>query len=122
MAISVTPKHLGRVVLPGDHEWDAARGTFILLIDQQPEAIALPENEREVAAVLAAAGERGLRVAPQATGHNPGPLGSLEGTLILNTSALTGVSIDVAARRVRAGAATRWQDVTADLSELGLAG
>jgi hypothetical protein len=122
MAISVTPKHLGRVVLPGDHDWDAARGTFNLLIDQQPEAIAFPENEREVAAVLADAGERGLRVAAQATGHNPGPLGSLEGTLILNTSALTGVSIDVAARRVRAGAATRWQDVTADLSELGLAG
>ncbi len=122
MAISVTPKHLGRVVHPGDDDWDAARGTFNVLIDQQPEAIAFPANEREVAAVLADARERGLRVAVQATGHNPGPLGSLEGTLILNTSALTGVSIDAGARRVRVGAATRWEAVTPGLSELGLAG
>ena len=80
------------MVRPGDRGWDAARGTFNLLIDQQPEAIAFPADAREVAAVVADARERGLRVAAQATGHNAGPLGSLDGTLILNTSALTGVS------------------------------
>ena len=101
MLITDTDKSLGRVVRPGDADWDAARGAFNLLIDQRPEAIAFPANEREVAAVVAHASERGLRVAPQATGHNPGPLGSLEGTLILNTSALTGVSID-ASRAARA--------------------
>jgi FAD/FMN-containing dehydrogenase len=120
--ITTTAANLGRVVRPGDSDWDTARGTFILLIDQRPEAIAFPADEREVAAVIAYASERGLRVAPQATGHNPGPLGSLEDTLILNTSALTGVSIDAEARRVRAGAATKWEKVTPRLSELGLAG
>ena len=103
------PQAPGRVVHPGDPDWDAARGTFNVLIDQQPEAIAFPTDEREVVAVVAYARERGLRVAAQATGHNAAPLGSLEGTLILNTSALTGVSIDAAARRVRVGAATRWE-------------
>ena len=112
---------LARIVDPGDPDWDAARGTFNVLIDQQPEAIAIPTNEREVAAVVRHARERGLRVAAQATGHNAGPLGSLDGTLILNTSALTGVSIDAAARRVRVGAATRWEQVVPQLSELGLA-
>ena len=53
-----------------------------------------------VAAVVAYARQRGWRVAPQATGHNAAPLGSLEGTLILNTSALTGFTIDAEARRV----------------------
>ena len=116
-------RHLDRVrlVRPGGPGWDDARGTFNLLDDQRPEAIAFPADEREVAAVVAYARERGLRVAPQATGHNAAPLGSLEGTLILNTSALTGIAIDVAARRVRVGAATRWEDVTPRLSELGLA-
>ena len=113
---------LGRVVRPGDPDWDSARGTFNLLLDQRPEAIAFPEDEREVAAVIAHARDNGLRVAAQATGHNPGPLGSLEGTVILNTSALTGVSIDAAARRVRVGAATKWEKVTPALSDLGLAG
>ena len=121
MLLTATRKDLGVVVHPGDRGWDAARGTFNLLIDQRPEAIAFPADEREAAAVIADARERGLRVAAQATGHNPAPLGSLEGTLILNTSALTGVSIDAAARRVRVGAATRWEAVVPRLSELGLA-
>jgi FAD/FMN-containing dehydrogenase len=115
-------KHPGRIVAPGAPDWDATRGTFNLLIDQQPEAIAVPADEREVAGVVSYAHQRGLRVAAQATGHNAGPLGSLEGTLILNTAALTGVSIDAEARRVRVGAATKWEQVTPRLSALGLAG
>lgn len=111
----------GRTVQPGDPGWDDARGTFNLLIDQRPELIAFPADEQEVAAALAAARGRALRVAVQATGHNPGPLGPLDGTMILNTSALTGVSIDAEARRVRVGAATKWEAVTPRLSELGLA-
>jgi hypothetical protein len=121
MLITGASKRLGHVLRPGDRGWDAARATFNLLIDQRPEAIALPADEREVAAVIADARECGLRIAAQATGHNPGPLGSLEDTLILNTSALTGVSMDAGAQRVRVGAATRWEQVTARLSALGLA-
>ncbi len=117
-----TTENLGRLVHAGDPDWDEARRSFNLLIDQRPEAIAFPADEREVAAVIAHAGERGLRVVPQATGHNAGPLGPLDGTLIVNTSALRGVSIDAAAQRVRVGAATKWEEVTPRLSELGLAG
>ena len=113
---------LGRLVRPGDPDWDEARGTFNVLDDQRPEAIAFPTDEREVAAVVAWARERGFRVAAQATGHNATALGPLDGTVILNTSALTGVHIDAEARRVRVGAATRWEAVTPRLSELGLAG
>ncbi len=120
MLIQDTPTRV-RLVRPGGPDWDAARGTFNLLTDQRPEAIAFPADEREVAAVVAYARRRGWRVAPQATGHNAAPLGSLEGTLILNTSALTGFTIDADARRVRVGAATRWEDVTPLLSQLELA-
>jgi FAD/FMN-containing dehydrogenase len=111
----------GQVVTPDHPDWDAARGTFNLLVDQQPQAIAFPSDERDIALVVAHARDHGLRVAPQATGHNAGPLGSLDDTLVVNTSALTGVSIDAGARRVRVGAATRWQDLVPPLSELGLA-
>src|SRR4051794_34864636 len=103
MSITDHTTSIGRMVRPGDYDWDTARGTFNLLVDQRPEAIAFPADEYEVGAVIAHARERGLRVAAQATGHNPAPLGSLEGTLILNTSALTGVSIDTDKRRVRVG-------------------
>jgi FAD/FMN-containing dehydrogenase len=109
------------ILTPSDAGWDAARGTFNVLVDQQPRAIAIPTDAREIAACIAYARRHGLRVAPQSTGHNAGPLGSLEDTLLLNTSGLTGVSIDAGARRVRVGTATRWRDVVPALSDLGLA-
>jgi FAD/FMN-containing dehydrogenase len=113
---------VGRLFRRGDPDWDAARATFNVLDDQQPAAIAFPTDEDEVAAAVAFAREHGFRVAAQSTGHNATALGDLAGTIIVNTSALTGVEIDRARRRVRVGAATRWGAVTPQLSELGLAG
>ena len=62
----------GAVVLPGDPGWDSARSGFNLLNDQQPAAVAFPVDEADVAAAVAFAAREGLRVAPQATGHNQG--------------------------------------------------
>lgn len=121
MSSTETVTDRGRMVRPGEPDWDAVRSTFNLLIDQRPDAVAVPADEREVAAVIAGARKRGLRIAPQATGHNAGPLGSLDRTVVLNTSALTGISIDPNERRVKVGAATTWAQVTSRLSELGLA-
>jgi FAD/FMN-containing dehydrogenase len=110
-----------RVVLPGDPDWDRVRGTFNLCDDLRPEAIALPTDEREVAAAVSYARERGLAVAIQATGHNAAPHGPLAGHLLINISQLNDVSIDAGNRRVRVGGGVKWEAVTARLSELGLA-
>ena len=112
----------GRVIVSGDPDWDSARQAFNVLVDQRPAAVAFPVDERDVATIVNYAREQGLRIAPQATGHNAGPLGSLDGTILAHTSQLTGVSIDAAARRVRVGTGTKWEKITPHLSELGLAG
>jgi hypothetical protein len=112
----------GRAVGPADPDWDAARQAFNLVVDQRPEAVAFPADERDVAAIVGYAGKRGLRIAPQATGHNAGPLGSLADTILVHVSQLGEVSIDGGARRVRVGAGVKWERVTPRLSELGLAG
>ncbi len=113
----------GRVVVPSDADWDDARQAFNLLWDQRPAAVVLPADEHDVIAAVDYAREHGLRVAPQATGHNAGPLaGSLDDTLLIHVSGLDEVSIDARARRVRVGAGVKWERVTARLSELGLAG
>ena len=111
----------GTVLAPGDHGWDAARQAFNTDIDQRPAAIAMPADAVDVANALRFATRHGLRVAPQRTGHNAGPLGDLQDVLLLKTDAFDGVEIDEAACRVRVGAATRWEQVTPRLSELGLA-
>jgi FAD/FMN-containing dehydrogenase len=112
----------GRVVLPSDAGWDQARSGFNLLIDQQPAAIVFPADERDAAAAVAYARGAGLRVAPQATGHNQGPLGDLAGTLLLNVGDMQEVRVDAGARRVRVGAGVKWDRVAPRLSAHGLAG
>jgi FAD/FMN-containing dehydrogenase len=110
-----------RVLAPGDGDWDAARQAFNLLVDQRPALIAIPQTAAEVAAVVRFARAEGLRVAPQSTGHNAGPLGSLEDAVLLKTSEMKDVELDVAARRARVQAGAVWEDVVPRASGLGLA-
>src|SRR3954469_15130783 len=109
------------IIAPGDSRWDVHRGTFNLTIDQQPTPIAPPADEAEVAAAIAHGRERGLRVAPQRTGHNAAPLGQLDDTLLLRTDALQGVEIDADARHARVRSGARWEDVVPRASDIGLA-
>jgi FAD/FMN-containing dehydrogenase len=111
----------GRLVLPGQLGFDRARQTFNLLVDQSPAAIVLAADEGDVVAAVRLARAHGMQVAPRATGHNAGPLGTLQNTLLLDVAGLDAVSIDAQARRVRVGAGVRWRDVVPALSELGLA-
>src|SRR5258708_5383106 len=60
-------------------------------------------------------------LAPQRTGHNAAPMGPLEDSILLKTTAMDRVSIDAPARRARVGAGARWEDVVPAASELGLA-
>ncbi len=112
----------GTVVVPGDPDWDEARSAFNTLLDQHPAAVVYPADEHEVAAAVRHARRAGLRVAPQATGHNQGPLASLENTLLVNVSRLQEVRVNPAARRVRVGAGVKWERVAPRLSAHGLAG
>jgi FAD/FMN-containing dehydrogenase len=112
----------GDVVLPGDPGWDAARSAFNLLLDQHPAAIAFPASAQDVAGAVAYARAAGLRVAPQATAHNQGPLGTLHNTLLLNVGKLQDVHVDPGAQRVRVGAGVKWDRVAPRLSAHGLAG
>src|SRR5262249_43109762 len=110
-----------RVILPGKPDWDEARSAFNLLVDQRPLAIVAGADEEDVAATVRYAREHGLRVAGQSTGHNAGPLGLLDDTIIVNVAGLDEVTIDAEARRVRVGAGVRWEQVVPALSEMGLA-
>ncbi|HET6989443.1 MAG TPA: FAD-binding oxidoreductase [Kribbella sp.] len=112
----------GTLVLPGDPDWDAARQAWHLNLDQRPVAVVRAGSEYDVVAVVDAARQLGLRVAPQTTGHNGDPLGSLAGTILLKTSALREVTIDREAKIARVEAGALWQDVTEAAEPHGLMG
>jgi FAD/FMN-containing dehydrogenase len=112
----------GEVAVPGDDGWDDARAAWNLALDQHPDAVVFAESDDDVVAVVRLAGERGLRVAVQATGHGASSRGSLEGAILLRTERMSGVRIDVEARRAYLRAGTQWMQVAALADEHGLAG
>ena len=63
----------GRVATPQDDDWDAARLTWNLTADAQPEAVAFVEGADDIAAVLRFAAVNDLTVIGQGTGHGAVP-------------------------------------------------
>src|SRR4029078_999358 len=86
------------LVLPHEPGWNEARLAWNLAVEQQPAAVAPPESPEDVAAVVRWARSRGLRVAPQGTGHNAAAMGSLAHTLPVETARHAGVEVDPDAR------------------------
>jgi FAD/FMN-containing dehydrogenase len=118
MSIEIAPPSL---VQPGHAGFDQARQAFNLALEQRPELVARPADEREVIELVRYARANGLRIAPQRTGHNAGPIDWERPALLLRTDAMQGVTIDAAARTARVNAGVKWNDIVDDLSELGLA-
>jgi FAD/FMN-containing dehydrogenase len=112
----------GTVLAPGDAGFDQARQAWNLAVDQRPAAVAYPQSAADVAAVVDFARERGLKVAPQGTGHNAHNLeGRLAGSILVRTDRMRAVTIDERERRARVEAGALWMDVTAPAAEHGLA-
>ena len=109
------------LVLPHDPNWNEARRAWNLAVDQQPAAVALPESADDVAAVVRWARMRGLRVAPQGTGHGAPAMGSLAHTVLVKTERMRGVEIDAERRVARVEAGVLWEEVGDAAAEHGLA-
>src|SRR5688572_11655079 len=89
------------LITPDDPRFDQARSAFNVAVDQRPAAIVLAESPDDVVEAIRYAAANGLRVAPQATGHNASAYATLENTLLLKTTAMRGVEVDIENRRAR---------------------
>jgi FAD/FMN-containing dehydrogenase len=110
----------GTIVAVGEPGYDEARMAWNLAADQHPAAVAMPANETDVAFAIGFARDAGLRVNVQGTGHNAMPLGAMGDTLLVKTSRMAAVEIDVAGRRARVQSGALWQDVVPRAVEHGL--
>jgi FAD binding domain/Berberine and berberine like len=111
----------GRVVLPEHPNWDEARLAWNLAVDQQPAAVVFPETAEDVIAAVDLARAFELRATAQGTGHNAGPLGSLQDTILVKTERMHGVRIDPEARLARVEAGAVWLEVIEAAAQHGLA-
>ena len=111
----------GVLLTPDRPEWDRTRAAWNLAIDQRPAAIGVPRTTDDVVSLVRFAREQGLRIAPQATGHQASCLGPLDGSLLLRTAFMSSVHVDVQARTARAEAGAVWRDVVGLAEPHGLA-
>jgi FAD/FMN-containing dehydrogenase len=111
----------GSVFAPDDDGYDEARQAWNLAVDQRPALVALAESAADVVTAVRFARSRGMRVAPQGTGHGAEPLEPLKDAMLLRTQQMRKVAIDRAARIAQAEAGALWQDVTVPAGQHGLA-
>jgi hypothetical protein len=114
----------GRLFLPDEDGYDAARTPWNTAAVLSPAAVAVPESVAEVQEVVRAAAAAGLRVAPMSTGHGGMLLtaSDLSDAVLVRLSSLTGVDIDPETRVARVVGGTVWDDVVAAAGPHGLAG
>ncbi|MGV9326041.1 FAD-binding oxidoreductase [Streptosporangium sandarakinum] len=110
----------GRVWLPGDPGFDAARRPWNLAIEQPVAAVAEAADADDVAALVRHARAAGLGVTAQPNGH--GATGRTDGLILLRTTRLDTLEIDPAARRARVGAGVPSGRVQAAAAPHGLTG
>ena len=120
--MTTEPRLSDLIVKPNDDGWDLARQAFNLTVDQHPAMVARPSSVEEVIAVVEYARDNGLRIAPQRTGHNAGPIESLADTVLLRTDNLTGIEIHPDAKLARVEAGAKWGPVSDAANEHGLLG
>jgi len=111
----------GAVHLPADPGFDDARTPWNVAIDQHPAAVAYPATAAETAQLVRAAVAAGLRVAPQSTGHNAGPLDRLDDVVIVRTSAMTHIDVDPVRQVATVGGGALWLPVVEAAATHGFA-
>ncbi|WP_443209325.1 FAD-binding oxidoreductase [Rhodococcus rhodochrous] len=108
----------GSISLPGEPGYDVAT-PWNVAVPVRPRAVIAVENALDVSATVRFAGEHGLKVAVQRTGHGAVPLG--DDVLLVHTGRLTECSIDPGTRTARLGAGLVWQQVVDAAAPHGLA-
>jgi FAD/FMN-containing dehydrogenase len=111
----------GRVVHPGDTDYDASRRVYNAMIDRHPRLIAYCSDVADVMYCVNFARDANLLLAVRGGGHNGGGLGTCDEGLVLDLSGLKGIRVDAAARTVRAEGGCTWGDVDHATHAFGMA-
>jgi FAD/FMN-containing dehydrogenase len=88
----------GRVIAPGDPDYDQARAPFYGGVDRRPAVIIRPADAAGVARVVALARDSGLDLAVRSGGHSPAWHSVNDGGIVLDLGAMKALDIDVDGR------------------------
>src|SRR5262245_12677348 len=89
----------GRVVLPGDSDYDEIRKIWNAMIDRRPALIVRCAEAGDVQRSIVFARENGLELTIRGAGHNIAGNAISDGGLMIDLSTLKTIKIDSAKRR-----------------------
>jgi FAD/FMN-containing dehydrogenase len=111
----------GELVRPGDGAYEEARLLWNGMIDKRPALIARCESVEDVVASVAFARASDLLLAVRGGGHGVAGYAACDGGLVIDLSAMNGVSVDPERRLATVGGGARLGDVDRATQEYGLA-
>ncbi|MEO7009647.1 MAG: FAD-binding oxidoreductase [Caldimonas sp.] len=111
----------GRIVQPGDADYDASRRVYNAMIDRHPRLIVYCRDVADVMHSVDFAREQSLLLAVRGGGHNGGGLGICDEGLVIDLSGLNGIRVDAEARTARVEGGCTWADVDHATHAFGMA-
>ena len=111
----------GRIVQPGDVDYDTSRRVYNAMIDRFPRLIVYCRDVADVMLCVEFARKQSLLLAVRGGGHNGGGLGICDEGLVIDLSGLNGIRVDVEAQTVRVEGGCTWADVDHATHPFGLA-
>jgi FAD binding domain/Major Facilitator Superfamily len=111
----------GRVIGPGDAEYDRARTVFYGGIDRRPAVIIRPSDATEVSRLVTLARETGLELAVRSGGHSTAGHSVVDGGIVLDLADMRALDIDPERRTAWAEAGLTSGEFTTTAGAHGLA-
>jgi FAD/FMN-containing dehydrogenase len=111
----------GRVISPGDADYDLARAGFNGMINRRPAAIVRIAHDADAAAAIAFARRHDLPLAIRSGGHSAPGHGCCDDGVVIDCRELQAAEVDPAAGTVRVGSGLTWKQFDAVTQAYGLA-
>src|SRR5512142_698948 len=101
----------GKLILPGDPGYDAARRVWNGMIDRHPAMIVMCADDSDVIKSVVFARAHCLLVAVRGGGHNVAGNAVCDNGIVIDLSRMKGVEVDAATRIARARAGLTWGEL-----------
>ncbi|MDX1522574.1 MAG: FAD-binding oxidoreductase, partial [Anaerolineae bacterium] len=111
----------GRLIRPGDADYDEARAIWNGMIDRRPLLIAHCTSPADVINSVNFAREHGLPVAVRGGGHNVAGHATIDDGLVIDLSGLKAIDVDPESATVRAGGGVTIGELDEATQKFGLA-
>jgi FAD/FMN-containing dehydrogenase len=123
MAQQATVEHgafQGKVIRPGDAEYDEARAVYNAIHDRRPAMVVRAAGVDDVRAAIHLAREHDLPLAVRGGGHSVAGFSTCDDGIVLDLGAMRQISVDPERRLARAGGGCTWGELNQATHAFGL--